>query len=85
MFVLSVIQIVITLFIKTEIKNDQKQKYSLKEFIKYVKDNKLKKIQKYSLSCIAYGIVESSISTLIIIITIMTFKTSLNFIFNHRL
>ena len=77
-FVLSVIQIVITLFIKTEIKNDQKQKYSLKEFIKYVKDNKLKKIQKYSLSCIAYGIVESSISTLIIIITIMTFKTSLN-------
>lgn len=30
------------------------------------------------MSGIAYGIVESSISTLIIIITIMTFKTSLN-------
>ena len=77
-FMLSVIQILITLFIKTETKNDKNEKYDLKKFIKNIKDNNLKKIKKYGLSGIAYGIVESSISTLIIIITIMTFKTSLN-------
>lgn len=75
---LSVIQILITLFIKTETKKDKNKKYDLKKFIKNIKDNNLKKIKKYGLSGIAYGIVESSISTLIIIITIMTFKTSLN-------
>ena len=57
-FILSVIQIVITLFIKANVKEDKKEKYNL--------------------SGISYGIIESSISTLIIIITIMTFKTSLN-------
>ena len=77
-FILSIIQIVITLFIKTEAKNEKNQKYNFKNFMEYINKNKLKKIQKYSLSGIAYGIVESSISTLIIIITIMTFKTSLN-------
>ncbi len=77
-FILSVVQIIITLFIKTDIKNEAKQKYDFKKFIEYIKNNKLQKIKKYSLSGIAYGIVESSISTLIIIITIMTFKTSLN-------
>lgn len=77
-FILSVIQIIITVFIKTDMKNEEGQKYDFKKFIEYIKHNKLKKIQKYNLSGIAYGIVESSISTLIIIITIMTFKTSLN-------
>ena len=76
-FALSVIQILITLFIKTNIKKEKRQ-YNFKEFMEYIKRNKLKKIQKYNLSAISYGIVESSISTLIVIITIMTFKTSLN-------
>lgn len=76
-FALSVIQILITLFIKTNIKKEKRQ-YNFNEFIEYIKRNKLKKIQKYNLSAISYGIVESSISTLIVIITIMTFKTSLN-------
>ena len=76
-FALSVIQILITLFINTNIKKEKRQ-YNFKEFIEYIKRNKLKKIQKYNLSAISYGIVESSISTLIVIITIMTFKTSLN-------
>lgn len=77
-FILSVIQIGITLFIRVEIKEDKKEKYNFKKFIDYIKENKLSKIQKYNLSGVAYGMVESSISTLIIIITIMTFKTSLN-------
>lgn len=76
-FILSIIQILITLFIRTNIKKEKRQ-YNFKEFSKLVKKSKLKKIQKYSLSAISYGIVESSISTLIVIITIMTFKTSLN-------
>lgn len=76
-FALSVIQILITLFINTNIKKEKRQ-YNFKEFIEYIKRNKLKKMQKYNLSAISYGIVESSISTLIVIITIMTFKTSLN-------
>ncbi len=77
-FILSVIQIVITLFIKANVKEDKKEKYNFKKFMDYIKENKLSKIQKYNLSGISYGIIESSISTLIIIITIMTFKTSLN-------
>ncbi len=77
-FILSVIQIVITLCIKIDIEIGEKPKYNFKKFIEYVRQNKLKKVQKYNMSGVAYGIVESSISTLIIIITIMTFKTSLN-------
>ena len=77
-FGLSVIQIIITLLIKTDISNDRKSKYSFKKFINYINDNKLIKLKRYNLSGIAYGIVESSIGTLIIIITIMTFKTSIN-------
>lgn len=77
-FILSIIQIIITFFIKTDIKNDKNEKYNFRKFLNYIKENNLTKIQKYNLSGIAYGIVESSISTLIIIITIMTFKTSLN-------
>lgn len=77
-FILSIIQIIITLFIKVDIANGKKEKYNFRKFINHIKKNKLVRIQKYNLSGIAYGIVESSISTLIIIITIMTFKTSLN-------
>ena len=56
----------------------KKDKYSFLNFIKYIKNNNLKKLRYYNLSGVAYGIVESSISTLIVILTIMTFKTSLN-------
>ena len=77
-FVLSLIQIILTLLIKTDINNCKQEKYSYKSFLNYIKDNKLIKIKRYNLAGMAYGIVESSISTLIIVITIMTFKTSFN-------
>lgn len=77
-FVLTVIQIIVALLIKTDIQNNKKSTYNLRNFFKYIKNNKLEKIKAYNLSAIAYGIVESSISTLIVIITIMTFKTSFN-------
>lgn len=77
-FILTVVQIIITLFIKTNTKSQSEQRYDFKSFLIYIKENKLQKIRNYSLSGIAYGIVESSIGTLITIITIMTFKTSFN-------
>lgn len=77
-FVLSIIQIVLTLLIKTNIENCMQDKYSFRKFLNYITDNKLEKIKKYNLAGMAYGIVESSISTLIIVITVMTFKTSFN-------
>ena len=45
-FILSVIQIVVTLFIKTDIRIEEKQKYSFKKFIEYIRNNKLEKLQK---------------------------------------
>jgi len=77
-FGLSIIQIILTLLIKTDTDNYKQEKYSYKSFLNYIKDNKLIKIKRYNLAGMAYGIVESSISTLIIVITIMTFKTSFN-------
>lgn len=75
-FILTIIQIIISLLIKTDIKDNIQNKYSYKSFLNFIKENKLKKIRKYSLSGIAYGIIESSVETLIVIITVMTFKTS---------
>ena len=77
-FALTIIQIIVVLLIKTDIQNNKKSTYNLKKFFKHIKENKLEKIRVYNLSGIAYGIVESSISTIIVIITIMTFKTSFN-------
>lgn len=75
-FILSLIQIILTLLIRVDINNLKQEKYNYKNFMQNIRNNKLTKIQKYNLAGIAYGIVESSISTLIIIITMMTFKTS---------
>lgn len=77
-FGLSLVQIILTLLIKTDIENFKQHKYSFKRFLNYITENKLEKIKKYNLAGMAYGIVESSISTLIVIITVMTFKTSFN-------
>lgn len=77
-FGLSIIQIIITLLIKVDKKLFEKTKYSFKGFMNTLKTKKLFKIKKYAYSGIFYGIIESTISTLIVIITIMTFKTSFN-------
>lgn len=75
-FILSLVQIILTLLIRVDINNLKQEKYNYKNFIQCIRNNKLTKIKKYNLAGMAYGIVESSISTLIIIITMMTFKTS---------
>lgn len=78
-FVLSVIQIIIALQIKTD-KNETliTHKYSIKTFLHVLNDSRKIKINKYTKSAIAYGVIESSMQTLVVIITIMTFKTSFN-------
>lgn len=78
-FILSVVQIMISLQIHTEKRtNTEVEKFSIKEFIKKLNKEQREKIDKYTKSAIAYGVIESSIQTLVVVITIMTFKTSFN-------
>lgn len=80
-FVLSVIQIIISLQINPKefkTKNDEIEKYNIKKYIKELKNNKKPKLNSYYKSNLIYGIIEDPMSTLVTIITVMTFKTSLN-------
>lgn len=79
-FVLTLFQIIISLYIdmnKFEFKG-KKEKYSLNKFmnkLSIVQKEKLKHVYKLSF---LYGVMMDTIRVLVIIITIMTFKTSLN-------
>ncbi|HJJ15076.1 MAG TPA: MFS transporter [Clostridiaceae bacterium] len=76
---LSIIQIVLSFQIKIDSKvNIKKTKFSLKNYISTIKTKKELKVHKYYKSNLLYGIVEDPMKTLVTIITIMTFKTSLN-------
>lgn len=80
-FVLSVIQILIALQIKPNelnTTNEKNEKYNIKSYIKEIRKNKNSKLNAYYKSNLIYGIIEDPMSTLVTIITIMTFKTSLN-------
>ena len=77
-FILSIIQIIISLQIKTDNKEKNIEKCSIRNFLKTLNRTQKEKINKYTKSAIAYGVIESSIQTLVVIITIMTFKTSFN-------
>ena len=58
--------------------NIETTKFSLKNYINTIKSKKDLKVHKYYKSNLLYGIVEDPMKTLVTIITIMTFKTSLN-------
>ena len=76
---LSIIQIVLSFQIKIDSKvNVKTTKFSLKNYINTIKTKKGLKVHKYYKSNLLYGIVEDPMKTLVTIITIMTFKTSLN-------
>lgn len=79
-FVLTLFQIVISLCIdvnKFEIRG-KKEEYSLKSFMKELSISQKEKLKKvYKLSFL-YGVMMDTIRVLVIIVTIMTFKTSLN-------
>lgn len=78
-FVLSVVQIIISSQIKTQQQEEKEaQSFSIRKFIKSLDENKKRKLDQYTKSAIAYGVIESSIQTLVVIITVMTFQTSLN-------
>ena len=77
-FILSVIQIIISLQIKTDNREKNIEKCSIIKFLKTLNRTQKEKINKYTKSAIAYGVIENSIQTLVVIITIMTFKTSFN-------
>lgn len=77
-FLLSLIQIILVLSISINLKKTNKEKYNLLVFLDFIKINKIKKIDNYGNSGVYLGIIENAISTLIIFITIKTFKTSFN-------
>lgn len=72
---LSIIQFIFSLFIEDKAKTYDK-KYNLKEYINLVKNNdKFKTVYKL---CICDGIVNYLLETLIVILTVMTFKTTIS-------
>ena len=72
---LSITQFIFSLFIEDKAKTYYK-KYNLKEYINLVKNNdKFKTVYKL---CICDGIVNYLLETLIVILTVMTFKTTIS-------
>ena len=72
---LSITQFIFSLFIEDKAKTYDK-KYNLKEYINLVKNNdKFKTVNKL---CICDGIVNYLLETLIVILTVMTFKTTIS-------
>lgn len=79
-FVLTLIQIVISLYIDTnKFKREGKiEKYSLKKYMNNLLAEQKEKVNKIYKLAFLYGIMMDTIRVLVVIITIMTFKTSLN-------
>ncbi len=79
-FVLTLIQIIISLHIDTNKFGTQgkKEKYSLKKYINSLSIYQKEKLNKIYQLAFLYGIMMDTIRVLVVIITIMTFKTSLN-------
>lgn len=78
--ILSIIQICISLKIKpSEFDSGEKvERYNIKQYIKELKNNKGTKLNKYYRSNLIYGIIEDPMNIIVTILTVMTFKTSLN-------
>lgn len=79
-FALTLVQIIISLHIDTNKFGLQssKEKYSLKNYIKNLSKEQKEKLTKIYKLAFLYGIMMDTIRVLVVIITIMTFKTSLN-------
>lgn len=81
LFVLTLFQIIMSLQIDTNkfVINDKIQKYSLKDYTTYLSNEQKENINKVYELAFLYGIMMDTIRVLVVVITIMTFKTSLNF------
>lgn len=79
-FVLTVIQIIMSLYIDTNKFGTKfrEEKYSLKNYMKEPSIEQREKLKKIYRLAFLYGIMMDTIRVLVIIITVMTFKTSLN-------
>lgn len=80
-FILSIVQIIISLQIhpnEFNASSEKIEKYDIKAYIKELCTNKNSKLNAYYRSNLIYGIIENPMSTLVTIITVMTFKTSFN-------
>ena len=76
---LSIIQIFVSMQIKINKKdNVEKETFSLKNYIRNIKNKRDLKVHQYYKSNLLYGIIEDPMKTLVTIITVMTFKTSIN-------
>ena len=80
-FVLTLFQIIISLQIDTNkfFIDDKIQKYSLKKYTTSLSSKQKENINKVYKLAFLYGIMMDTIRVLVVIITIMTFKTSFNF------
>lgn len=79
-FVLTLFQITISFQIDTNkfVIDEKIQKYSLKNYITDLSDKQKENINKVYKLAFLYGIMMDTIRVLVVIITIMTFKTSFN-------
>lgn len=81
LFVLTLFQIIMSLQIDTNkfVINDKIQKYSLKDYTTYLSNEQKENINKVYELAFLYGIMMDTIRVLVVVITILTFKTSFNF------
>ena len=79
-FIISLIQIISSLKIGkvSDCEKETNKDYSISKFINNLNERQKYKIKKYVKSAVAYGVIESSMNSLVVIITIMVFKTSFN-------
>ena len=79
-FALTVLQIAVSFFIDSNKFNSQGkcEKYNLKEFVKSLSAAQKEKVRNITRLAFLYGLMMDTIRVLIVVITIMTFKTSID-------
>ena len=76
-FVLALIEIALTLWIKQPHMANETKKYNMQGFKTAVGEYGLEDVKNFARAGVAYGIFEKTISKIIIVITLMTFKTQI--------
>jgi len=77
-FVLALLEITITLCIKQPDITNSKKAYNMREFRRKIKRENLVDVKNFAKAGVLYGIFEKTISKIIIVITLMTFKTQIS-------
>lgn len=77
-FALSLLEVVITLCIKQPSITNTKKAYNMREFRRKIKKENLIDVKNFAKAGVLYGVFEKTISKIIIVITLMTFKTQIS-------